>query len=128
MKFMKVIKFLIRVLIIGSVILGLAHILPGLEVPNFPDAVLFALIVAVLHATITPLLIIISFPLTVMTVGLFALLINVFVFWLASLISYGIHITSFWGAFWGGTLTLLTSLLVNTLLVERPPPPPRGDK
>ncbi len=115
-------RFLVRVVILAGIILGLAHILPGLDVPNFPDALLFALIVAVLNATITPILIVISFPITVMTIGLFAVLINVFVFWLASLISYGIHITNFWGAFWGGIIVAIASFFLNHWLSERGPP------
>ena len=109
-------KFILRVILLAAIILGLAHLLPGLEVPNFGDALLFALIVAILNATITPILILISFPLTVLTIGLFAVLINVFVFWLASLISYGIHITNFWGAFWGGTIVSISSFFINQWL------------
>jgi len=123
---MDMIKFIIRVLVMAGVIVGLAHILPGLEVPNFPDALLFAFIVAIMNAVIVPILIIVTFPITVATIGIFALLINVFVFWMASLVSYGIHITNFWGAFWGGILTLLASMIVNYLLTERPPKPPQN--
>lgn len=112
------IKFIVRVVILAGVILGLAHILPGLTVPNFQDALLFACIAALLNATITPILIVISFPLTVMTVGLFALLINAFVFWLASLLSYGIEITSFWGALAGGFIVWLVSSFLNRWLIE----------
>lgn len=122
------IKFLIRVVILAALILALGHILPGLDVPNFLDAVLFSLIVAIFNAFIAPILIVISFPITVMTVGLFALLINVFLFWVASLISYGIHITSFWGAFWGGIIVAVASFILNQWLSgigprsRRPPP------
>lgn len=122
-------KFLLRVVILAGLILGLAHILPGLDVPNFPDALLFSLIVAVFNAFIAPILIVISFPITVMTVGFFALLINVFLFWLASLISYGIHITNFWGAFWGGIIVAFASFILNQWLTgigTRPPKPPKG--
>lgn len=121
-------KFLLRVVILAGLILGLAHILPGLYVPNFPDAVLFALIVALLNAFIAPILIVISFPITVMTVGIFALFINIFLFWLASLISYGVYITNFWGAFWGGIIVAVVSFLLNEWLSginprsRRPPP------
>jgi len=120
-------KFLLRVVILAAIILGLAHILPGLDVPNFPDALLFALIVALMNAFIAPILIVASFPLTVMTVGIFALLINVFLFWVASLISYGVHITDFWGAFWGGIIVTFSSFFLNLWLTDlgnRPPPPP----
>jgi len=114
-------KFILRVLILSGIILGLAHILPGLDVPDFPDALLFSLVLAILNAVITPILIVISFPITVMTVGIFALLINVFMFWVASLISYGVHITSFWGAFWGGIIVTVASFILNQWLSNYTP-------
>lgn len=120
-------QFIVRVIILAGIILGLAHLLPGLDVPNFPDALLFALIVALMNAFIAPLLIVVSFPITVMTVGLFAVLINVFLFWVASLVSYGVHITDFWGAFWGGIIVafssfFLTQWLSNPIRKNRRPP------
>lgn len=109
-------KFLLRVVILAGLILGLGHILPGLHVPDFLDAVLFSLIIALLNAFIAPILIVISFPITVLTVGLFALFINVFLFWVASLLSYGIQITNFWGAFWGGIIVAVSSFFLNQWL------------
>lgn len=109
-------KFLIRLVIMAFVILGLAAILPGLEVPNFKDALIFAFVAAICNAVIAPILLIISFPLTVLTVGLFALVVNAFTFWIASELSYGIHITSFWGAFWGGLVTWIVSFVLNEWL------------
>jgi putative membrane protein len=118
-------RFLLRVVLLAGLILGLAHLLPGLDVPNFPDALLFALVVALLNATITPILIVVSFPITVMTIGLFAILINVFVFWLASLISYGVYITNFWGAFWGGIIVSTVSFFLNIWLSNLRFPKPK---
>lgn len=120
-------RFIIKVLLLGALILGLAHILPGLNVPNFPDALLFSCVLALLNAVITPILIVVSFPITVMTIGVFALLINIFMFWVASLISYGVYITSFWGAFWGGLIVTITSFILNQWLSDRRPrrPPPQ---
>lgn len=124
-------KFFLKVIILGALILGLAHVIPGLTVPNYPDALLFSLIVAIFNATITPVLIVVSFPITVMTIGLFALMINVFIFWIASLISYGIHITDFWGAFWGGIIVCFSSFLLNIWLSGNNPsfrPPSKKNK
>lgn len=115
-------RFVIKVILLAVIILGLAHLLPGLEVPDFTDALLFSLVVALLNAFITPILIVVSFPITVMTIGLFALLINIFMFWVASLISYGVQITSFWGAFWGGLIVSISSFILNEWLIERGPP------
>lgn len=116
------VRFIVKVIVLAVVILGLAHVLPGLKVPNYGDALLFALIVAIFNASITPFLIIISFPLTVLTIGIFALLINTLVFWAASLISYGIEITSFWSAFFGGILVAIASFILNELLLNYRPP------
>ncbi|MBS0629096.1 MAG: phage holin family protein [Verrucomicrobia bacterium] len=113
-------RFIVKVIVLGAVILGLAHVLPGLYVPNFTDALLFALIVAIFNASITPFLIIISFPLTVLTIGIFALLINALVFWVASLVSYGVEITSFWGAFWGSIIVAIVSFALSELLQNIP--------
>ncbi len=113
-------KFLIRIVILALVILGLAYIIPGLEVPNFWDALIFATIAAIFNGVIAPIIIAVSFPLTVLTVGVFALLVNVFTFWLASLISYGVNITSFWGAFWGGVVVWFVSFTTNRWLTDRP--------
>jgi putative membrane protein len=112
------IKFIIRVLVLAGVILGMAHLLPGMTVPHFENALIFAFVAALLNATITPILIAISFPLTVLTVGLFALLINTFVFWLASLLSYGIEIHTFWAAFFGGLIVWAISACLNRFFVE----------
>ncbi len=122
-------KFICKVVILAAIILTIAHLLPGLDVPNFPDALLFALIVALLNSFIAPILIVVSFPITVMTVGIFALLINVFLFWVASLISYGVHITNFWGAFWGGTIVAISSFILTCLFSKTgsPPPPPSDE-
>ncbi len=114
-------RFILRVVILAAIILGLAHILPGLLVPNFLDALIFAFVVAIFNATITPILIVVSFPITVMTLGLFAVLINVFIFWMASLISYGVHITSYWGAFVGGIIVTTASFFLNYWLTDNRP-------
>lgn len=115
-------KFLIKVVVLAAIILGLAHLIPGLHVPNFPDALLFALIIAIFNSFIAPILIVISFPITVMTVGLFALAINVFLFWVASLISYGVHIQSFWSGVIGGIVVTFSSIILNYWLEKIHPP------
>lgn len=113
-----VIKFLIRLVIMAFVILGLAHLIPGIEVPTYPEALIFALVLAICNAVIAPILLIISFPITVLTVGLFALVVNAFTFWLAAQFSYGIHILTFWAAFWGGLITWAASFCLNEWLSD----------
>ncbi|MDN3507529.1 MAG: phage holin family protein [Simkaniaceae bacterium] len=111
--------FLIRVIITTFVVVFSAHFIPGLHVKDLTDAIFFGLILGVLNATVRPLLMILSVPITVFTLGLFTLIINAFTYWLASEISYGIHISSFWGAFWGGFAVWLTGIFTNRLIWKR---------
>lgn len=113
-------NFFIRIVILALVILGLPFIIPGLEVTNLWGALTFALIAAVFNAVIAPIIIAASYPLTVLTVGIFALLVNSFTFWLASLCSYGVNISSFGGAFYGGVIVWLVSFMTNRWLTDRP--------
>lgn len=115
-------RFIVKLLILGGVILGLSHVIPGLHVPNYGDALLFAFVLALLNSVIAPILFVVSLPITILSVGLFALVINIFMFWLASLISYGVEITSVWGACFGGLLVTLASILLNLGIPGRRPP------
>ncbi|MBS0652175.1 MAG: phage holin family protein [Verrucomicrobia bacterium] len=107
--------FVIRLIIMAFVILGIAHCIPGIEVPSFWAAAFFALILGILNAIVRPLLLIFTLPITILTVGLFALIINALTFWMAGSLSFGVEVTSFSGAFWGGAIVWATSALLNRL-------------
>jgi len=107
---------LLRIVITTVVVIIIAHLIPGLEVKDLSDAIFFGLILGVVNAIIRPILTLLTLPISILTLGLFTLVINGFTFWLASEISYGVHITSFWGAFWGGLIMWLTGLVTNRLI------------
>ncbi len=111
--------FIIRILLTTVIVVATAHLLPGLEVKNTLDALMFGLIVGLINAIMRPILTLLTLPITIFTLGLFLLVINTFTFWLASEISYGVHIRSFWGAFWGGLIVWITGLLTNRLIWNR---------
>lgn len=110
------ILFLIRIVITALITLFMVHHIPGIEVHNNTDALIFGAIVGLINAIVRPILVLLTVPITVMTLGLFLLLINMFTFWLASEIAYGVHITTFWGAFWGGLIVWVTGVFTNRLL------------
>ncbi|MCB1085226.1 MAG: phage holin family protein [Chlamydiia bacterium] len=110
------ILFIARVIITTIVVLICAHTLPGLEVKDNLDALFFGIILAVINSIIRPILTLLTLPITIFTLGLFLLVINGFTFWLASEISYGVHITTFWGAFWGGLIIWVTGIFTNRLI------------
>lgn len=113
------ILFIVRVIVTTIVVLICAHLLPGLIVKNNLDAVMFGIILAIINSIVRPILTLLTLPITIFTLGLFLLVINGFTFWLASELSYGVHIATFWGAFWGGLIIWATGIFTNRLIWSR---------
>ena len=107
---------LIRIIITAVVVVVSAHWIPGLEIKDLTDAIFFGLILGVINAIVRPILTLLTLPITILTLGLFALVINAFTYWLAGEISYGVHIHSYWGAFWGGLCVWITGIFTNRLI------------
>ena len=98
-----------------------AQIIPGIEVHGFAAALLATVIIAIVNATFGIVLKVLTFPLTLFTLGLFLLVVNAFLLKLASLFTPGFAVRGFPSAFFGSiVLTILTSVLRN--LVFLPPP------
>lgn len=108
--------FIARIIITAIVILLTFHIIPGLEVKNDLDAILFGLILGLVNSIVRPVLTLLTLPITFFTLGLFLLVINAFTFWLASEISYGVHISTLSGAVWGGLIILISGIFTNRLI------------
>ena len=110
--------FIVRIIITTAVVLAVSHMIPGLEVKNTFDALLFGFILGVINSVVRPILTLLTLPITLLTLGLFLLLINAFTFWLASELSYGVHIASLKAALWGGGAIWFTGLFTNRLIWE----------
>lgn len=112
-------SLIIRIILTTIVVVSISHLLPGLEVKNTLDAIFFGLILGFINAVVRPILTFLTLPITIFTLGLFLMIINTFTFWLASEISYGVHISSFWGALWGGVIVWISGLITNRLIWSR---------
>lgn len=93
-------------------IFAVSYILSGIQIDSFITALIVAVVMAVLNVTLKPLLILITIPLTVITFGLFLLVVNVLVLYAADALIDGFHIAGFW---WALAFSLLVSL-VNSIL------------
>ncbi|MCF7852785.1 MAG: phage holin family protein [Simkaniaceae bacterium] len=111
--------FLIRLLITTGVIILTAHVIPGLIVPSYLDALIFGIILGLINATIRPVLVFLTLPISIITLGLFTLVINGFTFWLAAEISYGVKVVNIEAAIIGGIIIWLTGLFTNRFVWGR---------
>ena len=109
-------KILLRWIINALAILGIAYYLPGVGVSGFYAALIVALILGLVNALIRPLLIILTLPINILTLGLFTLIINALMFWLVSTIVKGFYVTGFWPAFWGALIMSIVSWVVSGFL------------
>ena len=91
-------KFLIKILVTGLAVLISSYILPGVNVDGMLTAVIVAAVLALLNASVKPLLIILTIPITIFTLGLFLLVINALMILLASKIVPGFTVDGFWYA------------------------------
>lgn len=89
-----------------------SYILPGIEIDSFITALIIAIVLAVFNVTLKPFLIIITIPFTLVTFGLFLLVINVIVLYAAEALIDGFNIASFW---WALLFSILVSI-VNGIL------------
>ncbi len=92
-----------------------AFIVPGVRIANTWTAFVAALVIGLINALIRPLLILLTLPVNILTLGLFTLVINALLFWFASSIVKGFDVANFTAAFFGALVYWLVSWFVNGL-------------
>lgn len=112
---------LFKWLINALVLLGIAYLVPGIEVKSFYTALILALLLGLVNVFLRPLLIVLTLPLNILTLGLFTFFINAFLFWLLSTVVKGFDVANFWAAFLGALLITLVSWLLNQLIRDNNP-------
>ncbi len=99
-------KTLINIFFTTVFVLLLAHLLPGVHVPNFMTALLVALVLGLLNIFVKPLLVLLTLPATIVTLGLFLLVINAIIILLCAELVPGFTVDGFW-------MALLFSLVLS---------------
>ncbi|NMF83556.1 phage holin family protein [Nodosilinea sp. P-1105] len=92
-------------------------IFPGMMLANFPAAMLAAIAIGIVNGVIKPVLFILSLPITILTLGLFSLVVNGICFWLASVITPGFSVHGFWTFIVGPIVLSVASTFLNNLFV-----------
>lgn len=107
---------LFRWLISAVSLLIVSYIVPGIEVQGFFYALIAALFLGVLNAIVRPVLIILTLPLTILTLGLFLFVVNGIMLMLVSLVLKGFHVNGFWPAVLGALLLSVINWFSNSYI------------
>lgn len=108
---------IILVWILNAVaLLIVAYILPGITVASFGSALIAALVLGLLNTLVKPVLILLTLPITIVTLGLFLLVLNALVFWFAGSVLKGFQVNGFWWALLGAFVYSIVSGLLSRLL------------
>lgn len=106
---------ILRWIVFALAIIFVAWIVPGISVDNFLSAMLVCVVMALINTFIKPLLQLISFPITVLTLGLFTFVINALLLMLAGYITPGFEVEGFMSALFGSILLSLLSVGINKI-------------
>lgn len=95
-----------------------AYLLPGVTVLSFFAAFVTAVVLGIINAFIKPVLIILTLPLNVLTLGLFTFIINALLIMLTGIIVPGFEVTSFWWALLFGLILSLVNFMLNSVVED----------
>ena len=116
-------RFLIRLLVNAAALWVATQLVPGVSYSGGPMPLFgVALVFGVVNAFIGPVAKILTFPLIIVTLGLFALVINGLMLWLTSSLSSALglnfHVSGFWAAFWGALVVSFVSTILSMFLKD----------
>ena len=111
--------FLVRLFLNALALLLVSTVIPGIEVRGVLPALSAAFFLGVVNAVVRPVLVILTLPLTIMTLGLFIPLLNAALLKLVSLMIQGFEVHGFWSAVFGAILLSLISGLLNLFINDR---------
>lgn len=109
-------KLVLKWLFSALALLAVAYIYSGVQVANYTSALWAAALIGLLNVLLRPLLILLTIPVTVVTLGLFLFVINALMFWAAASMLDGFQVTGFWAAMLGSMIYSVMSMLIDSLL------------
>jgi putative membrane protein len=105
--------FLVRWLVTTLAVFLTAHVIHGITYDSWGALICASLLLGIVNALVRPILLLLSLPLIVFTMGLFILVVNAFMLKLVSGVVWGFHVTGFWSAFFGSILIGFVSWILN---------------
>jgi putative membrane protein len=109
-------KLIAKWVLSASALLFVAYVYSGVEVRSFATAMVAALVIGLLNAVVRPVLVVLTLPVTVLTLGLFLFVINALMFWAASALLDGFVVRSFLAALIGSLLYTAIGMVIDSAL------------
>lgn len=110
------VKLALQWLLNAVALMLLPEVITDLRVDSYTAALVTALLLALLNTLIRPMLIFVTLPITLLTLGLFTLVINALLFWGVSTLVSGVQVPDFWTAFWSALLYSLLTWFISIAL------------
>lgn len=115
-----ILRLLLVWLINAVALIAVAYLLPGVSVASFGTALVAALILGLVNAVIRPILVLLTLPVTILTLGLFIFVINGLLFWFVGSFIKGFVVAGFWWGVLGAIAYSLISWALSALLLRAP--------
>ena len=109
-------KTLVRWLLLAAALLLVAHIYPGVVVGSFGSAMVAALVLGLLNTLLRPLLVLLTLPVTVLTLGLFLFVINALMFYFAASMLNGFQVAGFGAALIGSLIYSVCGVIIDAAI------------
>ncbi len=107
---------LLKWLLSAAALLLVASVYSGVQIKSYAAALVAAVVIGLFNAVLRPVLIVLTLPVTVVTLGLFLFVINALMFWAAAGILPGFHVNGFWAAVLGSLIYSSLGLLIDSAL------------
>ena len=108
----------VRLILNAIALIAVAYLVPGIHVSGPLGALVAALILGIVNAIVRPILVILSLPLEIITLGLFTLVINALLFWFVGALHVGLDVDGFWPAFWGAIVMWIVSWVLSAFTAQ----------
>jgi putative membrane protein len=111
-------RLLLAWLINAFALVAVAYLMPGISVASFTTALIAALVLGLINAVVRPVLVLLTLPVTIITLGLFIFVLNGLLFWFVGSFIQGFVVQGFWSGVFGAIVFSLISWLLSALLLH----------
>ena len=112
-------RLLLTWLINALALLAIKYIMPSITVDSFVTALIVAVVLGLINTLVRPIFVILTLPVTILTLGLFIFVINGLLFWAAGSFIPGFHVEGFWAGVFGAIIYSIISWALSALLLSK---------